>query len=70
MSTKKEDDERRERRREGVRKIKERKRGEEVGGRGEYLAKAHLVSKNAVDTIVVESDHPIQTVNLVVAHLT
>ncbi len=35
----------------------------------ERLAETHLVGKDAVDARLVEGDHPVETADLVVAHL-
>ena len=32
------------------------------------LSQTHLVGENAIDSILVEGDHPVETADLVVAH--
>ena len=33
------------------------------------FAQPHLVSQNAVDVVLVESDHPVEATDLIVSHL-
>jgi len=48
--------------------MKGKEKEEKEGGK-ENLAETHFVGEDAVDTVIIEANHPIQTIDLIIAHL-